>query len=291
MNQSEILQIAVNGLSQGAVYALVAVGITLVFGLTRIVNFAHGAMMAVGAYVVYEVARGGGARFWFGLVCAIVIVGVLSLVLERTMFRFTISNPINGFIVSLGLILVLENALALMFSENTLSVIPATYKVYSLGGARIPVQSILIVAVTIVVFVALYLVVNRTRLGIALRAASADREMLSMLGMPVERLIAIVFVVGGMLAGVAGGLVATTGPIVPELGDSYIIFGFVVALLGGLGNVKGSLVGGVLMGVVASALGTLGYGEWVDMAAFVVIIMVMLLRPQGLFGGADGRIR
>jgi branched-chain amino acid transport system permease protein len=288
---SVIAQIVVSSVSAGSIYALVSVGITLVFGLTRIVNFAHGCLMTIGAYIVLSMSPEGGANFWPGLITAAAGVGLVSFVLERLVFRKTIANPINGFIVSLGLILVIENLLAYQYGTNPQFVQPIAKTVWTVGQTRIPVDSVITVIVTLALFAALHLVLTRTRTGLALRAASADREMVMMLGRPAERLFSVVFVVGGVLAGVAGALLVTSGPVTPSTGDAYIVLGFTVALVGGLGNVTGALIGGLLVGGVGSVLGYFGAGSWAEGGAFVLMVLVLLIRPRGLFGGAEGQIR
>jgi branched-chain amino acid transport system permease protein len=291
MSFSVIAQKVVSSVSVGSIYALVSVGVTLVFGLTRIVNFAHGSLMTVGAYIVVSMSPQGGASFWLAFVAAAAGVGLVSFALERLVFRRTIANPINGFIVSLGLILVIENLLAYKYGTNSQFVQPINKTVWNIGHTRVPVNSVITVIVTLALFAALHIILTRTSVGMALRAASADREMVMILGRPVERLFGVVFVVGGILAGVAGALLVTSAPVTPSTGDSYVVLGFTVALVGGLGNVMGALIGGILVGGVGSVLGYFGAGPWAQGGAFVVMVLVLLLRPRGLFGGAEGEIR
>jgi branched-chain amino acid transport system permease protein len=290
MNLSDILQVLVSGITNGAVYALVAAGLTLVFGLTKIVNFAHSSLMIIGAYVVVVVSPGGGGRFLLGLVAAGAVVGALSFALERSLFRFTIKSPLNGFIVSLGLILIIENLLASHFSSNPRFAEPFIGHIWSVDGAKISADNVVTVGLTFALFLLLRFILTRTRVGLALRAASVDREMVSILGFPAGRLSVVVFVVGGVLAGCAGALLVIDTPVTPTTGDDYIVIAFSVALLGGLGNAMGAVIGGLLMGVAQATLGFLGYGAWTQGAAFAALIVVLLLRPQGLFGGAEGKI-
>src|ERR1700728_2950650 len=208
---TEVAQVFITGIPTGAIYALVSVGITLVFGITRIVNFAHGAVMAVGAYVVYLMASAGGSgvRFWIALICAGAVAGGISFAIERGIFRFTLSKPINGFIVSLGIILIIENLLTFKFGPDTKYVPAISSQNWNIGTILVPESNVIIVGLALILFGVLYVILNHTRPGIALRAASVDQEMLSMLGVPVRRLVTVVFVIGGVLAGIAGGLVAT----------------------------------------------------------------------------------
>jgi branched-chain amino acid transport system permease protein len=283
-------QQALNGLSLAAVYALITVGITLVFGLTRIVNFAHGDLMALGCYATYLVARGGGLSFVVGLLAAVVVVGAISLALERGLFRFTLSTPISGFIVSLGLILIIENGLVARFSDTPLSVQPAVNALWTVAGVTIWSERLLVIGVAVIVFGLLYLVLTRTRVGLALQGASVDREMVALLGIPVGRLIAGVFVLSGILAGVAGALISTVVPITPFIGAAVITKGFAIALVGGLGNVAGALLAAVIIGLLEATVAGLGFGQWIDGSAFAVMILVLLLRPRGIFGGSEAHV-
>ncbi len=279
-----------NGVSVGSVYALVAVGITIVFGLTRLVNFAHGEIVAVGAYTVLVLAAGGGPMFAVGLLGAVVVTGLLSLVLERGLFRFTIDKPINGFLISLGLILIIQNVLTAQWTINPQHVQPAVSTVWEWGGIRFTAQRVMIIVATAAIFAGLALVVTKTWYGRAARAAAMDREMLALTGAPVERVIMVTFVVGGALGGVAGAFIATLHAITPLIGFRLILKAFAIAIVGGLGSVSGAVLMAFLFGIFESLAIGLGVGAWVEAMLFAVLVLMVLVRPQGLLRGTEGAV-
>ncbi len=288
MEFGTVAQHIVNGLNSGTIYALVAVGITLVFGLTGMVNFAHGELMMIGAYVVYYVAKDGGAKFLLGLVAAIAVVGLLSMASDRLLFRQTFGRPINGFIVSLGLIIIFQNAIIGLEGTSPRFVGTMVSGVVEIGDVRVSIQRLFAVVLALALLVGMYWVIQRTRFGLALQATAMDREIAGLMGINILRTITLTFLLGGLLAGAAGALVSALAPITPLLGHSYITKGFAVALLGGLGSVKGALAASLLVGMTESLVSALGWSEWVGVSTFALMIAVLLVRPQGLFRGVEG---
>jgi branched-chain amino acid transport system permease protein len=285
---SLLLQQLFNGLSLASVYALVGIGITLVFGLTRLINFAHGELVMIGAVTVVALAVDRHQNFYLAVLVAIALVTVLSLVLERVFFRPTLASPLNGFIVSLGLILVLQGLTQQVWGPYTKSLVPPFPGVVQLGPLILARQRLFVIALAIPILVAFFLFLKYTRVGIGIRAAAVDPETASWMGVPVQRMIAVTFGVGGILAAIAGALIATLFPVNALIGGNLVIKGFAVALLGGLGNVAGALTAAVIIAVVETLVAGYYLAEWKDAIAFGIIVLVLLLRPGGLFRGTEG---
>ncbi len=282
-----VIQQGINGLIYAAIYALVAVGITLVFGLTRLVNFAHGDIMTLAAYAGFVVDRSGGAWYSLAIVVAVIMGGLVCGLLERGLFRFTINRPINGFLISLGLVAIIENGLGAHYTFNPVTAQPGLSQNWAIGGVYISGQDAILVGASIIAFIFLYLFLGRTRVGTAIRAAGMDRETVTIMGVSPARLIFIAFVISGLLAGLAGGLVAGLYSLTPTIGYTYVLVAFAVAIVGGLGDVRGAVVAAGLAGAVATIMGALSLGAWIDAATFGVMLVVLLIRPKGLFRGAE----
>lgn len=291
------LQQVLNGLSIASVIALVAVGITMIFGLTRIVNFAHGEMLMIGGYAVWwivAVAGIGGQSFELyilGLVTAVVLVGAFGFTLERVLFRATLDSPINGFIVSIGLIIILQHFVADIFTSEQQAIQKPIETVWDVGGVRVPAMRIFVIGATAALILGLYLGINRSRWGRALRASAADRETAALMGIPVRRYIMLVFFAGSAIAGLGGALLISLFPVTPFVGSSFVIKGFAVAIIGGLGNVTGAVIAALLLGLLEAMSAGYFAPEWVNAYAFGLMIVILLVRPRGLLrGSADAQV-
>jgi branched-chain amino acid transport system permease protein len=281
------LQHAYNGIAIGAVYALIAAGITLVYGLSRIIHFAVGELVMLGAFITWMVWRATGS-FGLGLVVAVPALALIGLVTERAVFRFTLREPLTGFIVSLGLILVLQGSAIEIWTANPQYSQPPFQGSWDIGGVLVRKQSAVNILLVAAVLAVCYFVLMRTTYGKALRAVSDDPDASALMGIPVRTIIMTTFVVGAALAGVAGWIVLTIGSITPFIGASYLLRGFAVALIGGLGNIQGAALAGIGLGIAESlAAGYVGPG-WTDAYVFGAVILILLWRPTGLVGGAHG---
>jgi len=287
----EFLQQVFNAVRVSGVYALVALGITVIFGLTGIVKFSIGELLTLGAFLSFWFWDSQGLSFFVAVPLAAVAVGALSLGLERAAFRYTLQQPINGFIVSLGLILVLQNLIAEVWGTDPQAITtPFADDIWDLGGVRMPVQSWFVIWVATGLIAALFLGLRFTKYGRAMRACAEDREAAALMGIPVDWVIAGTFALGGVLAAVAGGLLASIGPFHVFIGAQYLLKGFAVALVGGLGNIEGTVAAALLVGFTEIMAGGYGPGEWRDAYVFGLMIIVLLMRPTGLFR-ARGRLQ
>lgn len=284
---SVFLQLLLNGLSAGAVYALLALGVTLVYGLTGIVNFAHGELLTVGGYLTW-IAYSGGLPFYASLAVAVVGVGLLGLLLERGVFRWTLRRPITGFIVSLGLIPVFSAAVISVWGGGARTVFPPIRDAVEVAGARLAGQKILISAIAAALVLVIYLFLTRTQTGRAIRAASEDREITLVLGHNVSRLITLMFVAGCAVAGLGGGLFVSLFPLTPDTGSSFIFKAFAITLIGGLGNVVGTVCAAAGLAVVEALVAGYASSDWSDVIVLIAMMAILLVRPAGLFRGTAG---
>lgn len=292
----ELLQQVTNGLAVGAVYALVALGYTMVYGVLRLINFAHGELFTLGAYLGFTFLASSFAGGRLGapgglVVLALLVmglVGVAGVVLERAAYRPLREAPrLSAVVSALGASIFLQNALMLVYG--------ARFQVYPeealptgsvpLGPARVPAMRVAVVLVSVALMAALWLFVNRTRMGTAIRAVALDRDAARLSGVDVDAVVRTVFLVGPALGGVAGLMVGLTyGQVGFTMGWSYGMKAFTAAILGGIGNVPGAMLGGFLLGL-AEALGSAYVSSaWKDAIAFVVLIAVLLVRPTGILG-------
>lgn len=279
-----LLQQLVNGMALASVYALLAVGITLVFGLTGIVNFAHGEFLVIGALLAAS-AVAFGMPFSIACAIAMIVTAIVGFGVERFLFRPIASEPIRGFIVSLGLIIAMQHiALKIWGGEQRAIDAPLT-QVLAVGEVRIAAMRIVVTIVTIVVLALFFFLLTRSKWGRALRSVAIDRETASTVGVPVQRYISATFVVGSALAGLGGALLLSVFPMSPFSGGSYTIKGFAVAIVGGLGSVSGAMIAAVILGMVEAIASGYFSPAWSNAFAFAAMILVLLLRPSGLRGG------
>jgi branched-chain amino acid transport system permease protein len=282
-----LIQQLVNSLSVASVTILIGIGITLIFGLAGIVNFAHGEFLMVGGMVTWFLVN-AGVNFFVALFGAMIVVGALGFIVERGLFRFTLDRPMNGFIMSIGLSVILQHVVIRIFNEVQKTIPDPVGQVWVIGGVNIIAMRAIVVAITAIVVTVTYFGISRSRYGIALRASIADQDTAALMGIPVRKYVTGVFIYGSLLAGLGGALMIALFPITPFTGSVVIIRGFAVSLIGGLGNVGGAVVGGLLLGLVDGLSAGYGSPEWTDAYSLVLMIAVLIIRPQGLLGGTLG---
>jgi branched-chain amino acid transport system permease protein len=281
---SIFFQQVVNGLSVGTIYVLVAVGITLIFGVSRLVNFAQGQFLVLGSFITFALVE-SGLSFWLALPVASISVGLAGIATDRGLLRWTIDEPMNGFIVSLGLVIVLQGLFVEVWSADQYKVPSPVSGVVSLGSVRIPVDRIVTFSVGAVAVVALYLILTRTDSGRGMRATAENRDAAALVGVSVGRAITTSFFLGALLAGVGGAFLGTLFPFSAFSGTGYLVKGLAVALIGGLGSIEGALIVGLGLGLVETLGSTYGIGgQWRDGYAFVAMVVLLAWRPSGLFG-------
>ena len=272
-----------NAIRISGVYALVALGITVIFGLTGIVKFSFGELLTIGAFLTFSLWNSDRLPFLLAVPVAAVVVGLLALLLERAAFRFTLDTPINGFIVSLGLILVLQNLVIEIWGTSPRAIPPLTASKWVTHGVYMPVHDWIVIWITVGIIAALFFALRLTKYGRAVRACAEDRDAAALMGIPVDWVIAGTFALGGALAATSGGLLGSINVINLYIGSSYLLKGLAVALLGGLGNIEGAVVAAILVGVTETFAVAYFQPEWRDGYTFALMILVLLVRPTGLF--------
>ena len=215
-------------------------------------------------------------------------LAIIGLITERGIFRFTFNAPLTGFIVSLGLILILQGAAIYIWTANPQYIQPPFAGSWDLGGFIMVIQTAFNISLVVILLALCYVVLMRTRWGKALRAVSDDRGAAALMGIPVRLVITGAFVVGAALAGVAGWLILTNGSITPFIGENYLLRGFAVALIGGLGNIPGAALAGLGLGIAESLAAGYVSAGWNDAYVFGMMILVLLWRPTGIAGGGEG---
>lgn len=275
------------GVALGAIYALLAIGLSLIFGMLTVVNFAHGAFFMVGAFLgVYFTGLTGS--FWLGLVIAPLVVGAVGLVVERFLVRPLYGRGIDyPLLLTYGLSYVLIEAIRVLFGIEGVptSTPPALRGAVDLGFGYFPLYRLFLIGATAVVVVALWLFLEKTRYGLIVRAGSRDGDICRVLGVDISRVWLMVFGIGCAIAGLSGALAAPTRAVNPEMGVHVLAESFVVTVVGGMGSLVGAVVAGLLVGVVF-AMTSLFAPDLADLSIFVLMALVLLLRPQGMFGKA-----
>jgi branched-subunit amino acid ABC-type transport system permease component len=286
---STVLEGVIYGTSLGMLYVLVAMGLTLIFGLMDVVNFAHGAFVTLGAYFGITFLEMTG-NFWVSMVLAGVIVAAIGLAIERTFIkRLYEENPIYQLLLTFGLALLLEGAVIIIYGQdNQLISAPSILQgaPVAIGPATIPQYRVFLIVFTGVLVSAVWLAIQRTKLGLIVKAGIEDRGRAEMLGIRLSYINMLIMAVGAGLAAVSGFL---SGPLLgvnPHLGTGLLIVSFVIVVIGGLGNIKGTIVAGLLVGILSS-LTSFFYPTLAGPSIFVAMVVVLLVKPQGLFGGVE----
>jgi branched-chain amino acid transport system permease protein len=303
----QLAQAVVNALTLGSIYALIALGYSMVYGILKLLNFAHGEVFMIGAFVglgilhLFGGAASPGISIWLVLtlmvVAAMVVCPIVGVGIERFAYRPLRTAPrIAPLISALGVSFFLQYSVQLLFGAQH-----RTYDTFLMDGGRLfePVISwgplevsllrLVIFVVTVVLMLALWLLVARTRVGRAMRATSVDREAAAMMGVDIDRVVMVTFVLGSSLAGAGGVLFALRADVFPQMGFLVGLAGFVAAVIGGIGSVTGAMLGGYLLGLVETVTQTYITTEWSNLVIFSILVVVMLVRPQGLLGTAEIR--
>lgn len=283
----DFLTTLISGLSLGSIYALIALGYTMVYGIAKMLNFAHGDVIMVGAFTVIVSVMMLGFPVWAGLLLSVVICTVLGMTIERVAYKpLRKAEPLTVLITAIGVSYLLQNVALLIFGSTQKS-FTKVFHVSSVhfGDVSMSGESVVTLAVTIVIMICLSLFINKTRAGKAMRAVSQDKEAAELMGISVNRTISLTFAIGSALAAVAGVFYgATYGFIGPFTGSMPGIKAFVAAVFGGIGSIPGAMVGGILLGVLESMSKAYISTELSDAIVFASLIVVLLVRPTGLFG-------
>ncbi|CAN7346652.1 branched-chain amino acid ABC transporter permease [Bosea sp. LjRoot9] len=279
-----LAQTVVNGLMVGMIYVLMAIGFTMVFGIMRIVNFAHGEFYMVGAFLFAILYGSNDLPFAVSLTLAVLATALLGLVMERLVFNHFRGNEINGMIASVGIALIMQNTALLIWGSSPRSVPAVVSGVLSVGDVVFPWSRLVVIFGAIVAVLLLYLLISHTQIGRAMRAVAQDSEIALVQGIRVDVIFPLAFVLGVGLAALAGALMAPVLSVSPFVGLAPTLKAFVIVVIGGLGSVPGAVAGGLLIGLLESFAGTFMSAALAEILQFLVVIAVVLLRPQGLLG-------
>jgi branched-chain amino acid transport system permease protein len=282
-----ILFQVLNGLGIGMIYFLLSVGLTMIFGLMRFVNFAHGALYLVAAYTAYTISLLTGSMLW-SLAAGPLAAAAVALVCERLVLRHTYRMPHEAqILVTFGLALIIQELVILAFDPLAKNVpVPGFLSgIVFIGPFVYPAYRLAVVGVAALVAVLLWIALERTRFGAILRAGSESTEMVSLLGIDVHRVFMLAFALGGALAGLAGALAAPLRGVEPFMGLEALGIAFVVVVVGGIGSFAGALLGGLLIGVVQSVMSSI-WPEGARLMIYGAMALVLLARPAGLMGRA-----
>jgi branched-chain amino acid transport system permease protein len=275
-----------NGLASGAYYALLALGLSVIFGMLRIINFAHGAMYMLGAFATYYAAQAFHVPFFAALILAPIAVGAFGMLLEVLIFRrLAGSDPVYGLLLSFALTLIIVDIVRTIAGPlgSPYSIPDALSNAVNLGFTVYPAYKLFVIAVSLVVCAIAWWFIEKSLLGARIRAATENPALVRALGVDTSRLVMWTFGAGVAIAALAGVLAAPTTNVAPAMGDDIIIYTFAIVVIGGLGSITGSVIAGFTLGVL-QAIGTMYYPPIATTLIFIVMVIVIAVRPAGLFG-------
>ncbi len=282
-----LLQTIVNAVYAASFMALIAVGLVLIFGVMGVINFAHGELYMLGAYTVVYLYADGNMPFYLAVCVGLIFLGLLGVVMERGLFRPMRENPLGGLIVSIGLLLMLQSAVVMGFGVRMEHIPPPyqiTLNVFGIEGVVIPLQRLVLIAVAVALLSGLWIFLRRTRLGWAVRACAQDREAAALQGISINQTARLAMCIGAALAGVAGALAAPLTRTFPYMGHSVIVAAFIVIIVGGIGSLEGAVLASVLYAFVHTFVTTFADGVIADIVGLALMMLVLVIRPTGLFG-------
>ncbi|HUF76390.1 MAG TPA: branched-chain amino acid ABC transporter permease [Longimicrobiales bacterium] len=278
------LQQLVNGIALGSVYALVALGLTLVYGVLKVPNFAHGALYTAGAYVAFVVLTSFGYPYVVAVVAAMAVVALLGAAMERVVFRpLEGKSPVHAMIAALGVLFFLEGTADVIWGPDFRQVPTPLDGVVTLGAINITEQRVLVIIAAVVTMLGLYGLLKRTLVGMSIEAMAQDREGALLVGIDTRRVALITFALSGVLAAIAGSLIAPLVLVFPTMGAVIVLKAFVIVILGGMGSVPGAIIGGYLLALAETMAGTYVAFAFSELIAFAMLVLVLVVKPTGLF--------
>lgn len=279
-----LIQQLFNGLTIGSIYALVALGLTLVYGILHIPNFAHGALYMLGGYITLTMMMNFGFHYWLAILVSVIVVGLIGVLMERLVFHpLRNSPPIHDKIAAIGILLFLE-AFAQYVWGADYQTMPSPYgQVVQLFGLTFTMQRLLIIISAFVVMLLLYLFLKKTFTGATIIAMSQDRDGASLVGINTNRVAMLTFLISGGLAAIASSLAAPINLVFPGMGQLVILKAFVIIILGGMGSIPGAIIGGYILGFSESLGATYISNDYKDIIAFILLVIILSVKPTGLF--------
>ena len=281
-----LFQQLLNGIVLGSIYTLIALGLTMIFGILDITNFAHGEFFMLGAFFTLLSSKILGLSFFPSMLLSMAAVAFLGVIFERAAFRpLRGSSPVNVMVGSLGLSILVQNAALLLWGADPQRLeTPYLDLVISLWGLQITAQRLLVIVLAIAMIIVLTAIIKKTRLGKAMRSCAQDIEAAQWVGVNINRIAMATFIIGSALAAAAGAIVGPIFLVYPTMGLVPVLKSFVVVILGGMGNVPGAILGGYLVGISENIATGFISPAYKDVIAFVILIVVLIIKPSGIFG-------
>lgn len=273
-----------NGLTLGSVYILVGIGLTLVFGILHVPNFAHGSLYLIGGYMTLMIMKSMGVHYFIAILMSIVAVAILAVLMERLVFNpLRNAPPIHDKIAAIGLVLFFEALVSLLWGNEYHRMITPFGETVEIAGMSTSPQRILVIAVAIIVVILLYVFLKRTMIGASILAMAQNREGAFLVGINANAVAMMTFAISGVLAAIAASLASPINLVFPGMGHLVILKAFVVVIIGGMGSIPGAIIGGLILGISESLGATYISNDYKDMIAFLLLIIIMTARPKGLF--------
>lgn len=282
------MQTGLNALFAAAYLSLVAVGLVLIFGVMGVINFAHGELFMLGAYVVVALYTNLQMPFFLVVALGLIFVGLVGILMEITMFHPLRNNPLGGLVASIGFLMVIQALIILGFGVRMEHVPPVTQDVIVISEkVRLPVQRLFVILSALVCLSALWLFLKRTKFGWALRASAQDPEAAMLQGISTRTVSIIALFIGAALAGVAGSVAAPVISISPVIGHSVIVSAFIVIIVGGIGSLEGAVLASATYAFIHTVITTFVDGVIADIVGLSLMLMVLIIKPTGMFGTQD----
>ena len=283
-----LLQTGLNAIYAASYLSLVAVGLVLIFGVMGVINFAHGELYMAGAYTVVALYAGLQMPFIVAVAAGLIFVGLLGLLMERAMFRPLRDNPLGGLVASIGFLMILQAGAAIGFGVRMEHVPPVTQGVIIFSDkVRLAMPRLYVIIAAVVLLTMLWAFLTKTRFGWALRASAQDPEAAALQGIAINQTSRIAMFIGAGLAGIAGALTAPLVSVNPHMGHSVIVAAFIVIIVGGVGSLEGAVIAAVVYSFVHTFMTTFFDGVIADITGLVLMLVVLIVKPTGLFGTSD----
>ena len=279
-----LLQQLFNGLTVGSVYSLVALGLTLVFGILHIPNFAHGALYMLGGYVTLTMMTSLGLHYWLAILLSMLAVGLIAVLMERLIFHpLKDAPPLQDKMAAIGILLFLEALAQYIWGAEYRTMITPYGQVIEIGGLTITLQRLLIVVAAIVIMIGLHLFLRKTMTGSSIIAMAQNRDGAFLVGINANKVAMLTFLISGALAAIAASLAAPINLVSPGMGHLVILKAFVIIIIGGMGSIPGAIMGGYILGFSESLGAAYISNDYKDLIAFVLLVLILSIKPQGLF--------
>ncbi|MEB8386767.1 branched-chain amino acid ABC transporter permease [Rhodobacteraceae bacterium KMM 6894] len=283
-----LAQTGLNAVYAASYISLIAVGLVLIFGVMGVINFAHGELYMAGAYCVVLVYSDFHMPFMVAVAAGLLFVGCLGLLMERALFRPLKDNPLGGLVASIGFLMIMQALASIGFGVRMEHIPPVTQYVIEFSDrVRLPLSRLYVIIAAVVLLSMLWVFLKKTRFGWALRAAAQDPEAAALQGISIKQTARIAMFIGAGLAGIAGALTAPLVSVNPHMGHSVIVTAFIVIIVGGVGSLEGAVIASVVYAIVHTFVTTFFDGVIADITGLSLMLLVLIIKPTGLFGSAD----